>query len=115
MAAIARDERSVHILDVRNRGAVSGLDALAIVEVPCLVDGNGAHPIAADPVQEHQLGLMQIMKAVERETIVAALNGSREHALRAFALHPMVDSVDVAQTLLDGYVSAVPELSAVLR
>jgi 6-phospho-beta-glucosidase len=115
MAAIARDERSVHILDVRNRGAVSGLDALAVVELPCLVDGNGAHPIAADPVHEHQLGLMQTMKAVERETIVAALKGSREGALRAFALHPMVDSVDVARTLLDGYIRAVPELSAVLR
>jgi 6-phospho-beta-glucosidase len=115
MAAIARDERSVHILDVRNRGAVSGLDALAVVELPCLVDGNGAHPIAADPVHEHQLGLMQTMKAVERETIVAALTGSREGALRAFALHPMVDSVDVARTLLDGYIRAVPELSAVLR
>ncbi len=115
MAAIARDERSVHILDVRNRGAVPGLDAGAVVEIPCLVDGNGAHPIATGPVEEHQLGMMQTMKSVERETIAAALQGSRERALRALALHPMVDSVDMARTLLDGYLQAVPALSVVLR
>lgn len=115
MAAIARDERSVHILDVRNRGAVPGLDAGAVVEVPCLVDGNGAHPVATSPVEEHQLGMMQTMKSVERETIAAALEGSRERALRALALHPMVDSVDMARTLLDGYLQAVPALSVVLR
>jgi 6-phospho-beta-glucosidase len=115
MAAIARDERSVHILDVLNRGAVMDLDSDAVVEVPCLVDGNGAHPFAAGPIDQHQLGLMQSVKAVERETIAAAVEGSRDRALRAFALHPMVDSVDVARSLLDAYLEAMPELSAVLR
>lgn len=115
MAAIAGEERSVHILDVRNRCALPGLDADAVVEVPCVVDGNGAHPVATGPVAEHQLGMMQLMKSVERETIAAALDGSRERALRAFALHPMVDSVGTARALLAGYLRAVPALSAVIR
>lgn len=114
MAAIARDERSVHILNVRNRGAVTGLDDDAVVEIPCLVDRNGAHPVAASAVAEHQLGLMLSVKAVERETIAAALEGSRARALRAFALHPMVDSVSTARRLLEGYERAVPELRKAL-
>ena len=38
MRAIARDERTTLILNVRNRGTLSVLDADAVVEVPCLVD-----------------------------------------------------------------------------
>jgi 6-phospho-beta-glucosidase len=111
MAAIARDERAVQILNVRNRGAVAGMDADAVVEVPCVVDGTGAHPVATGPVDADQLGLMLTMKAVERDTIAAALTGSRSRALRAFALHPMVDSVRSAHVLLDGYLASMPELS----
>jgi 6-phospho-beta-glucosidase len=115
LAAIARNERSVHILDVRNRGAVPGLDDEAVVEVPCLVDANGAHPVAAGTPEPHQLGLLQAVKAVERETIAAAVEGSRERALRAFALHPLVDSVDLARELLAGYLEAAPELAQRFR
>jgi 6-phospho-beta-glucosidase len=115
MAAIARDEHSTHILNVRNRGAVSGLDANAVVEVPCVVDGNGAHPVGVGVVEEHQLGLMLAVKAVEREAIAAARERSRSRALRAFALHPLVDSVNVARQLIDGYERAVPELAALFR
>jgi 6-phospho-beta-glucosidase len=115
MAAIARNERSTHILNVRNRGAVTGVHADAVVEVPCFVDGNGAHPVAVGPVDGHQLGPMLSVKAVERETIAAAREGSRPQALRALALHPMVGSVNTARLLLHGYEQAVPELAAVFR
>jgi len=115
MAAIARDEHSTHILNVRNRGAVSGLDADAVVEVPCVVDGNGAHPVGVGAVDDHQLALMLAVKAVERETIAAARERSRDRALLAFALHPLVDSVEVARRLLDGYAREVPELSALFH
>jgi 6-phospho-beta-glucosidase len=115
LAAIARNDRSVHILDVRNRGSLPGLDDEAVVEVPCLVDANGAHPVAAGALEPHQLGLLQAVKAVERETIAAAVEGSRERALRAFALHPLVDSVDRARALLAGYLEAAPELARQLH
>jgi 6-phospho-beta-glucosidase len=115
MTAIARDERSTHILNVRNRGAVPALDANAVVEVPCVVGGNGAHPVGVSAMDAHQLGLMLAVKAVERETMAAARERSRERALRAFALHPLVDSVEVARDLLDRYERAVPELAALFR
>ncbi|MFI9645347.1 6-phospho-beta-glucosidase [Streptomyces sp. NPDC052040] len=110
MRAIARDERATLILNVRNRGTLSVLDTDAVVEVPCLVDANGAHPLAADPLPGHATGLVCAVKAVEREVLSAAESGSRATAVKAFALHPLVDSVRVARRLVDGYTAVHPGL-----
>jgi 6-phospho-beta-glucosidase len=114
VSAIARDEAAILILNVRNGPALPGLDADAVVELPTMVDRRGVHPLPTSRPDLHQLGLMQQVKAVERLTIEAATTGSREAALEAFALHPLVDSVSVARDLLSGYVSAIPEVAAVL-
>jgi 6-phospho-beta-glucosidase len=114
MAAIARDERATMILNVANRDTLRCLPADAVVEVPCSVDANGAHPLAVTPLDHHQAGLVQQVKAVERLTVDAATSGSRDTALAAFALHPLVDSVSVAQRLVAGYVERIPEVAAVL-
>ncbi|MER7832340.1 6-phospho-beta-glucosidase [Streptomyces sp. NPDC095602] len=111
MRAVARDERATLILNVRNRSALPGLDADAVVEVPCLVDANGAHPVSVAPLPYHALGLVAAVKAVEREVLAAAESGSREAAVRAFALHPLVDSVAVARRLLDAYRAQHPGLA----
>ncbi|MEV8531898.1 6-phospho-beta-glucosidase [Streptomyces sp. NPDC051211] len=111
MRAIARDERTTLILNVRNRSTLSVLDSAAVIEVPCLVDANGAHPVAVDPLPYHAVGLVTAVKAVEREVLEAAWTGSRATAVKAFALHPLVDSVAVARRLLDGYTAAHPGLA----
>ncbi|WP_405884136.1 6-phospho-beta-glucosidase [Streptomyces sp. NBC_01136] len=111
MRAIARDERTTLILNVRNRGTLSVLDTDAVIEVPCLVDANGAHPVAVDPLPDHATGLVCAVKAVEREVLSAAESGSRTTAVKAFALHPLVDSVNVARKLVDGYTSVHPGLA----
>ncbi len=105
MRAIARDERATLILNVRNGRTLSALDSDAVIEVPCLVDANGAHPCSADPLPGHATGLVCAVKAVEREVLAAAGSGSRATAVKAFALHPLVDSVNVARRLVDGYTS----------
>ncbi|GLV84965.1 6-phospho-beta-glucosidase [Streptomyces lavendulae subsp. lavendulae] len=110
MRAIARDERATLILNVRNRGTLSVLDAEAVIEVPCLVDANGAHPVAVDPLPLHAVGLVTSVKATEREVLAAAASGARADAVKAFALHPLVDSVAVARRLLDGYAKEHPGL-----
>ncbi|MEU0600695.1 6-phospho-beta-glucosidase [Streptomyces sp. NPDC006393] len=111
MRAIARDERTTLILDVRNRGALPALDAEAVVEVPCLVDAGGAHPVAVEPLPGHATGLVCAVKAVEREVLAAAESGSRETAVKAFALHPLVDSVNVARGLVEDYRQVHPGLA----
>jgi 6-phospho-beta-glucosidase len=115
MAAIARDERTTLVLNVANGSTIGGLPADAVVEVPCAVDANGAHPMAVSPLDLHQAGLVAQVKAVERLVIEAAVTGSRDTAFTALALHPLVDSVSVAHELLTGYVDRIPEVAAVLR
>ncbi|WNI15435.1 6-phospho-beta-glucosidase [Actinacidiphila sp. ITFR-21] len=100
MRAVARDERTVLILNVPGGGAVPLLDPSAVVEVPCEVGAFGARPLPVAPPDEHQAGLMLAVKAVERAAIEAAATGSRTAALRALALHPLVDSAAVADRIL---------------
>ncbi|MFJ3417386.1 6-phospho-beta-glucosidase [Streptomyces sp. NPDC086082] len=111
MRAIARDERTTLILNVRNQGTLSVLDTDAVIEVPCLVDANGAHPVAVAPLPDHATGLVCAVKGVEREVLTAAENGSRTTAVKAFALHPLVDSVNVARRLVEGYTEVHPGLA----
>lgn len=101
MRAIARDERAVLILNVPGGGAVPFLDPAAVVEVPCEVGAFGARPLPVTPPDDHQAGLMLTLKAVERSAIEAATTGSRTAALRALALHPLVDSAGAASRILD--------------
>ncbi|GAA1507006.1 6-phospho-beta-glucosidase [Streptomyces albidochromogenes] len=117
MRAIARDERATLILNVRNGlGGSDGavplplLDEAAVVEVPCLVDATGARPVAVSPLTGHEAGLVAAVKAVERCVLEAGESGSARAAVKAFALHPLVDSVGVARRLLDGYRGAHPGL-----
>lgn len=110
MRAIAHDSRATLILNVRNGTTLSVLDADAVIEVPCLVDANGAHPLSVEPLPYHATGLVCAVKAVEREVLAAAESGSRTTAVKAFALHPLVDSVTVARRLVDGYTDVHPGL-----
>ncbi|MCW2524634.1 MAG: 6-phospho-beta-glucosidase [Frankiales bacterium] len=103
MNAIAGDTPARLILNVANGSTIAGLDAHAVVEVPCVVDRNGARPLPASAVAPAQLGLMLQLKAVERLTIAAAQTRRSDLAVTAFALHPLVDSVSVARTLSRDY------------
>lgn len=111
MRAIAHNEQATLILNVRNRGTLHHLDDDAIIEVPCTVDAHGPRPQRVSQLTEHQAGLVLQLKSVERATIEAAATGSRAAALRAFAYHPLIDSVAVARHLLAAYAEALPTLT----
>jgi 6-phospho-beta-glucosidase len=117
MRAVARDERTTLILNVPNTtsGRPGGrvldvLDEAAVVEVPCTVDAAGARPVAVSQPTGHEAGLVTAVKAVERCVLAAGESGSAREAVKAFALHPLVDSVQVARRLLEGYRDAHPGL-----
>ena len=114
MRAVTTGEPAELVLNVRNGATIPQLSPDAVVEVPARVDARGAHPLAVSGLDEHQLGLVSAVRAVEVATLDAAATGSRDAALRAFALHPLVDSARVAQQLLDGYLAAHAELRQLL-
>ncbi|MFI9046441.1 6-phospho-beta-glucosidase [Streptomyces sp. NPDC053427] len=101
MHAIAGDRGSRLILNVRNGSTVPQLAPDAIVETVCEVTSKGARPLPCAPLREDQLGLMLQVKAVERATVEAATFKDRGAALRALALHPLVDSPAVAARILE--------------
>ncbi|KIS26588.1 glycoside hydrolase [Arthrobacter sp. SPG23] len=103
------------ILNTPNAGAVPGLPADAVVEVPCVVTPDGAVPLPQERPGDAQLALMQRVKEVERLTVSAAVNGRRGDALRAFALHPLIGSEELAGNLLAGYEAAFPALGLLWR
>ncbi|WP_326599110.1 family 4 glycosyl hydrolase [Streptomyces sp. NBC_01803] len=108
MRAIATDRRARLILNVRNAGAVPALPDDGIIETVCDVDAHGAHPVPCLSPGLPELGLMLQVKAVERATIEAATTGSGAAALRALALHPLVDSPTTAARMLSAATGAAP-------
>ena len=58
-------------------------------------------PVAVGDVPDHARALIEAIKEVERTTIQAALTGSRELAVKALALHPLVPSVNTARRIFD--------------
>ncbi|MDF2144556.1 6-phospho-beta-glucosidase [Knoellia sp. p5-6-4] len=115
MAAISRGEPATLILNVRNGSTLPGLPDDAVVEVPCTVGADGPRPLPTSPLTGHPLGLVQQVKAVDRLVIEAATTGSERRAVQAFALHPLVDSVNVARDLLRGYRARIPLVDEVFR
>ncbi|MEU5692726.1 6-phospho-beta-glucosidase [Actinosynnema sp. NPDC020468] len=107
MHALAGGDPTTLILNVRNGSTLSTLDEEAIVEVPCAVDRTGARPLPVSPLPDHAGALVASVKAVDR----LVLEGTRSAALKAFALHPLVDSVSVARDLLEAYATGHPELA----
>lgn len=93
------------ILDVANLGRLPFLDDDAVVEVPCAVGPRGATPLKVGELPGPQRELVARVKEVERLTLRAAVEGSAALALEAIASHPVVDSREVAERILAGYLA----------
>ena len=72
----------------------------------------GGHPAA--PLDLHQLGLIASVRASEQAVIDGVVGRSREQALRAFTIHPLVGSPTIARRLLDGALTDDPALAQLL-
>jgi 6-phospho-beta-glucosidase len=110
LEAITLNTRATLILNTANRSSLSFLDERAVVEVPNTVGMAGPVPAAMGSVPPHAQALIETMKDIEHRTIEAALTRSREQAIAALALHPLVPSVRTARAIFDGYQARLPEL-----
>jgi 6-phospho-beta-glucosidase len=105
MAAAVQRRKVPLILNVPNRGAIGGLRDDDVVEVTCLADEHGAHPIAQGDLPEAAIALVSQVKLYERLTVTAAVEGSYDAALEALLAHPLVASYPAAKAILDDYVA----------
>jgi 6-phospho-beta-glucosidase len=94
------------VVDIRNDGAIPELPADAVVEIPARIDGDGAHPGRFAALAPEMLGLVQQVKAYERLTVRAAIDGDRSAALKALLANPLVGRYSVATGLLDALLEA---------
>ena len=106
MIAIATNSGSRQIIQVPNQGALDDLPAHASVEVPCLVDQTGPHPLRMGAIPLPVRGLVQAVKAYETLTVEAAVQQSKQIALQALLAHPLAPDWKVARALLDELLAA---------
>jgi len=101
MASLHAGTGDTQVVNVRNSGALPGLADDAVVEVPCIVDRDGAHPLAQRALPPDMSGLVAHCKAYEHLAVEAAMSGSREVMVRALVTNPLVGQYPLAEQLAD--------------
>ena len=93
-------------LNVRNGGAIDGLEPDDIVEVPCVVGSDGASPRRVGAMPATVASLVTRVKEYERLTVRAARSGRRQDAIDALASNPLVPTRALAEQLVDALLPA---------
>ncbi|MEW6580803.1 MAG: 6-phospho-beta-glucosidase, partial [Chloroflexota bacterium] len=106
MAALTTGEPHYTALNVPNAGAIAGMAADDVVEVSCVVDGDGVRPLPIGAIPDGPALLMQMIKHYERLTVRAVAKRSRALAVDALMAHPLVLSYSRARVLVDEYLVA---------
>jgi 6-phospho-beta-glucosidase len=91
---------NIHVVNIRNRGAIAGLADDDVVELPARVGTDGAVAIAQAPLAPELLGLVQHVAAYDRLTVQAAIRGDRAIARKALLAHPLVAQSALAEELV---------------
>jgi alpha-galactosidase len=82
-------------------GAIPNLAADAAVEVPVLADAAGLHPISLGPLPAAIAKLLATQVSVQQLAVDAAVHASKEIALQALLIDPVINSSAAALALLD--------------
>ena len=87
--------------NVPNDGLIANLTQGCCVEVPCLVDELGVHPMSAGDLPPQLAALNMSSIAVHELATAAVLEGSREAALHAVMLDPLTAAVLPLDRIVD--------------
>jgi 6-phospho-beta-glucosidase len=98
--AIHFDTNAIVPLSVQNRGNIPDLLDDDVIEVPCVVNANGARPVHVGPVPDQVRPLLTMVKEYERRTVRAALAQSPDGARDALAANPLVPDTATAARLI---------------
>lgn len=93
-------------VDVRNNGCIPNLPPDAIVEVPGVVSGDGIRGLHMAPLPDGIAAFLRQQVAIHALSVEAAVTGDRRLALQAMLLDPVVDSLKVAERVLDNLLVA---------
>lgn len=103
MKALRGESNCRLIVNVRNHGAVSDVEADDVVEVPCSIGNDSIAPEPCGPLPAAVRGLVLAVKEYERATIEAAVRGSMQMARKAMVLYPAVGEWEPSEALLRAF------------
>jgi 6-phospho-beta-glucosidase len=116
VASLAAGTGDVQVVDVRNAGALPGLQDDDVVELPARVETRGATPLPQAPLPPELLGLVQHVAGYERLAVQAALDGSRVTARKALLAHPLIGqwgpATELVERLLEADEAHLPRFAA---
>ncbi len=91
------------VLSVENNGCIAGLNDDDVIEVTCKVSKEGIQPVPIGEVPEYCYLLIRMVKLYEKCTVEAIKTKSKEKAIEALTLHPLVNSYSLAKKLVERY------------
>jgi alpha-galactosidase len=98
---IARRTRRRPSFIVPNEGCIDNVPADSVVEVPGIVQDGVPRGVPVGALPDHVAALVRHELAIQEVAVQAAVEGSRELALRALLLDPVVNGTRAAERFLD--------------
>lgn len=99
MDALFNDRSEVWPVNVPNRGALPDFPDDLVVEVPALINAQGATPLVQQPLPRAVAGLVKLLGEYQALTARAAWSGNRKAALQALASHPLMVSLPKTEAI----------------
>lgn len=106
---IADDGHYEMSVNIPNDGFIDCLPRDQCVEVPATVDKNGVHGVRLEPYPKAFGNLLKLQVAVNEMTTEAILTQSKNVALQALLVDPVVDNAQAAAEMLDTMISLQPK------
>ncbi|MCP8940116.1 alpha-glucosidase/alpha-galactosidase [Alsobacter sp. SYSU M60028] len=101
MEAVVQDRpRLLQSAILYNEGAIPNLPSDLAVEVPAVADAGGVRPVAVGALPDPIAKLLAMPAHVHQLAVEAAVHASRDLALQALLVDPVVNSIDAAVGLL---------------
>jgi len=112
--SIYTDNKALHVVNTYNNGAISYMEDDDVVETCAIVGKDGPQTIKAkQPGGLYIQGLVRGVKAYERLTVKAAIEGSRDDAIRALMINPLITDYEAAigcfDEMLDAHREYLPQ------
>jgi 6-phospho-beta-glucosidase len=95
------DLNEIHVVNTMHNGAVTGWPKDWVLEMPCLVDRKGVHPIPTETLPDACFGLIAQVKSYELLTARAAVTGDRQLLYQAMLAHPLGPQADQIETVME--------------
>jgi 6-phospho-beta-glucosidase len=113
--ALITGKKKEVILSVPNMGAIEGLEDDDVVEITCIADSKGAHPVKIGQIPELQMSLIRQVKLYERLTVDAIKSKSISLAVNALMIHPLVCSYSISKKLVNRFLAEYENYTGIWR